>query len=36
MEVCAVVGVVADHHEEQEHLHAEAYQVAYYNTERHN
>ena len=36
MEVCAGVGVVADHHEKQEHLHAEAYQVAYYNTQRHN
>ena len=36
MEVCAGVGVVADHHEEQEHLHAEAYQVAYYYTQRHN
>ena len=35
MEVGARVGVVADHHEEQEHLHTEAYQVAYDYAERH-
>ena len=36
MEVCAREGVVADHHEKQEHLHGEAHQVAHYNTEWHN
>ena len=36
MEVGARVGVVADHHEEQEHLHTEAYQVAHHYAERHN
>lgn len=36
MEVCAGVGVVAEHHEKQEHLHGEAHQVAHYNAEWHN
>jgi len=36
VEVGAGVGVVADHHEKQKHLHAEAYQVAHYYTQRHN
>lgn len=36
MEVCARESVVANHHEEQEHLHTEAHQVAHYYTQRHN
>ena len=36
MEVGARVGVVADHHEKQEHLHAKAHQVTHYYTQRHN
>ncbi|MEY3955274.1 MAG: hypothetical protein RL229_674 [Pseudomonadota bacterium] len=36
MEVGTGVGVVADHHEEQEHLDTEAHQVAHHYAERHN
>ena len=36
MEVGARVGVVADHHEEQDHLHRKAHEVTHHNAQRHN